>query len=155
MSNDPLVYEFVCKLEKFFAWIKPAIVCLELGRRDDHGGPLFNGDIEEIDSKMIVKCPWHAYHIVVETGEGIYKGVNMTMTSSGKLQPSSPKLKSKGVKQRTHLVELRNGGQDIYIADSSAIPGASIIESDMYAFRTINIPETAKKGEVQIHSRFE
>ncbi|CAH0478383.1 unnamed protein product [Peronospora belbahrii] len=172
MSNDPLVYEFVCKLSELPPGSKKCIE-LSITHRNvmilnlqgkvfcmdqacyHHGGPLFNGDIEEIDSKMIVKCPWHAYHIVVETGEGIYKGVNMTMTSSGKLQPSSPKLKSKGVKQRTHLVELRNGGQDIYIADSSAIPGASIIESDMYAFRTINIPETAKKGEVQIHSRFE
>lgn len=30
-----------------------------------------------------------------------------------------------------------------------------MIESDVYAFRTANIPEAAKKGEVQIHSRFE
>ncbi|GMF09305.1 unnamed protein product [Phytophthora lilii] len=88
-----------------------------------HGGPLVKGDIEELGGKTTIKCPWHAYHIAVETGEGLYKGVDMTMTSSGKLQPSSPRLKSKGVKQRTHFVELRNDGQDIYVADSSAIPG--------------------------------
>ncbi|RLN61952.1 hypothetical protein BBJ29_003409 [Phytophthora kernoviae] len=120
-----------------------------------HGGPLVNGDIEEMGGKTTIKCPWHAYHIALETGEGLYKGVDMAMSSSGKLMPSSPRLKSKGVKQRTHFVELRNDGQDIYVADSSAIPGAQMIESDVYAFRTANIPEAAKKGEVRIHSRFE
>ncbi|GMG17995.1 unnamed protein product [Phytophthora fragariaefolia] len=94
----------------------------------NHGGPLVNGDIEEMGGKSTIKCPWHAYHIAVETGEGLYKGVDMAMAPSGKLQPSSPRLKSKGVKQRTHFVELRNDGQDIYVADSSAIPGKLTLE---------------------------
>jgi nitrite reductase/ring-hydroxylating ferredoxin subunit len=92
----------------------------------DHGGPLVNGDIEEMGGKATIKCPWHAYHIAVETGEGLYKGVDMAMSPSGKLQPSSPRLKSKGVKQRTHFVELRNNGQDVYVADSSVIPGTVV-----------------------------
>uniref|UniRef100_M4BUB5 Uncharacterized protein n=1 Tax=Hyaloperonospora arabidopsidis (strain Emoy2) TaxID=559515 RepID=M4BUB5_HYAAE len=81
--------------------------------------------------------------------------MDMAMTSDGKLQPSSPTLKSKGVKQRTHFVQLRNNGQDVYVADSYAIPGASAIQSDVYAFPTAKLPVAAKKGEVRIHSRFE
>ncbi|RMX67503.1 hypothetical protein DD238_001274 [Peronospora effusa] len=182
MSSDLLTYEFVCKLSEvplgskkcvelptshrsvMLLNLRGKVFCMDQacyrellnrGWGDNHGGPLVNGDIEEMGTKTTVKCPWHAYHIVVETGEGLYKGVDMTMTSSGKLRPSSPRLKSKGVKQRTHFVELRNDGQDVYVADSSAIPGAPIIESDVYAFHTSNIPEAAKKGEVRIHSRFE
>ncbi|CAI5724272.1 unnamed protein product [Peronospora destructor] len=172
MSSDPLTYDFVCKLSQLPPGSKKCIelptshrsvmllnlrgkvFCMDQGCYH-HGGPLVNGDIEDMGSKTTVKCPWHAYHIVVETGEGLYKGVDMTMTPSGKLRPSSPRLKSKGVKQRTHFVELRNDGQDVYVADSSAIPGAPTIESDVYAFHTTNIPEAAKKGEVRIHSRFE
>ncbi|KAG6614127.1 Rieske domain-containing protein [Phytophthora cinnamomi] len=172
MMADLLTFEFVCKLSELPSGSKK---CVELPTSHrsvmllnirgqvfcmdqacyHHGGPLVNGDIEEMGGKTTIKCPWHAYHIAVETGEGLYKGVDMAMTPSGRLQPSSPRLKSKGVKQRTHFVELRNDGQDIYVADSSAIPGASMIESDVYAFRTANIPEAAKNGEVRIHSRFE
>ncbi|RLN31616.1 hypothetical protein BBJ28_00005554 [Nothophytophthora sp. Chile5] len=206
--QELLAYEFVCKLSDLSPGAKK---CVQLPSSErsvmllnirgqvycmdqacyHHGGPLMNGDIEEMGGKVTVKCPWHAYHIAVETGEGLYKGVDMFMSPAGKLQPSSPRLKSKGVKQRTHFVEVRNDGQDIYVADSSAIDGRSfttqdtaqdgdphipsllqnlklelslvsciligstMIESDIYAFRTANIPEPAKKGEVRIHSRFE
>lgn len=71
--------------------------------------------------KVTVKCPWHAYHIALETGEGLYKGVDMAMDASGKLQRSAPRVKSKGVKQRTHFVQVRDG--DVYVADSSVLPG--------------------------------
>ncbi|OWZ16787.1 hypothetical protein PHMEG_0009366 [Phytophthora megakarya] len=171
MSSDLLTYEFVCKLSEVPSGAKKCIE-LQTSHRSvmllntngqvfcmdqacyHHGGPLVNGDIEELGGKVTIKCPWHAYHIAVETGEGLYKGVDMAMVN-GKLKPSSPRLKSKGVKQRTHFVELRNEGQDIYVADSSVIP--AMIESDVYAFRTATIPEAAKKGErgVRIHSRFE
>lgn len=90
--------------------------------------------------KTTIKCPWHAYHITVETGEGLYKSVDMAMTSSGTLQPLSPRLKSKGVKQRTHFVELRNHGQDVYVADSSAIPGKQFCQRT--AALTLLIPLT-------------
>ncbi|KAF1777902.1 Rieske [2Fe-2S] iron-sulfur domain [Phytophthora cactorum] len=154
MSSDLLTYEFVCKQSELppgskkcvelptshrsvmLVNIRGQVFCMDQACYH-HGGPLVNGDIEELGDK------------------GLYKGVDMTMSPSGKLQPSSPRLKSKGVKQRTHFVQLRNDGQDIYVADSSVIPGASMLGSDLYAFRTANIPEAAKKGEVRIHSRFE
>lgn len=120
----------------------------------DHGGPLVNGDIEEMGGKVTVKCPWHAYHIAVETGEGLYMGVDMALDpKSGRSQPSPPKVKSKGVKQRTHFVQVRNG-DDVFVADSSLIPGSAVVMSDIYAFRPVTIPQKLK-GEVKIHSRFE
>lgn len=79
----------------------------------------------------------------------------MTRTAAGHLQPSSPRLRSKGLKQRTHFVELRNEGLDIYVADSAEIAGASTLASDVYAFRPLTIPTAAKKGEIRMHSRFE
>lgn len=88
----------------------------------DHGGPLVNGDIEELGGKVTIKCPWHAYHIAVATGEGLYKGMEMVMGPSGKFEPVPGAVKSKGVKQRTHFVEIRNGNE-IFVADSSKIPG--------------------------------
>lgn len=73
--------------------------------------------------KVTVKCPWHAFHIAVATGEGLYMGMDMALDAHGRSQPSTPKVKSKGVKQRTHFVEVRDD-EDVYVADSSLIPGA-------------------------------
>ena len=81
------------------------------------------GDIEEIGNKTVVKCPWHAYRIELKTGEGLYMGVDIVRNKDGKSTPTAPILKSKGVKQRTHLVEIRNGN-DIYVADSSKLLGS-------------------------------
>lgn len=74
--------------------------------------------------KVTIKCPWHAYHIAVETGEGLYMGMDMALDARGRSQPSPPKVKSKGVKQRTHFVEVRDD-EDVFVADSSLIPGTS------------------------------
>ncbi|GLD93701.1 hypothetical protein PINS_up002306 [Pythium insidiosum] len=121
-----------------------------------HGGPLAIGDLEELGGKVTIKCPWHAFHIAVETGEGLYMGVDMAFGPDGRLAPSAPRVKSKGVKQRTHFVELRNGGEDVYVADSSRIPGAAPVASDVYAFRPPPIPSSPHGvGGRRLHSRFE
>uniref|UniRef100_K3WGZ5 Rieske domain-containing protein n=1 Tax=Globisporangium ultimum (strain ATCC 200006 / CBS 805.95 / DAOM BR144) TaxID=431595 RepID=K3WGZ5_GLOUD len=169
--HELLSYEFVCKADEIpegsrhcvllpsskrsvmLLHIKGQIYCMDQACYH-HGGPLVNGDIEEMGGKVTVKCPWHAYHIAVETGEGLYMGMDMALDSKGRSQPSPPKVKSKGVKQRTHFVEIRNG-EDVYVADSSLIPGSAIIMSDLYAFKPMKIPEKLQKGEVKIHSRFE
>lgn len=80
---------------------------------------MINGDIEEMGGKVTVKCPWHAYQIALETGEGLYMGVDMVRNGAGKIEATPPRVKSKGLKQRTHFVELRQG--DIYVADSSTL----------------------------------
>lgn len=79
-----------------------------------HGGPLVDGDIEDLvppsssmptadarskrDPVSCVKCPWHKYLIALETGECFYVGLAIaTKTES---------LKSKGIKQRVHPTRI-------------------------------------------------
>ena len=69
-----------------------------------HGGPLLNGDIEDVGGRPCVRCPWHSYKITLDSGEGLYFGVEL---ESGR--DPKPVLKSKGVKQRVHEVFVRNG----------------------------------------------
>ncbi|XP_074993389.1 Rieske domain-containing protein isoform X1 [Calonectris borealis] len=72
------------------------------------GGPLCLGEIEDINGQACIICPWHKYKITLETGEGLYEGINP-------LEPSpTPQWQSKGVKQRIHKVTIDNG--NVYIA---------------------------------------
>lgn len=57
------------------------------------GGPLDQGDIEDLQGSLVVTCPWHRYKITLQTGEGVY-------------QAAPGQWKSKGVRQRTHRVSL-------------------------------------------------
>uniref|UniRef100_A0A8C4U094 Rieske domain-containing protein n=1 Tax=Falco tinnunculus TaxID=100819 RepID=A0A8C4U094_FALTI len=67
------------------------------------GGPLCLGEIEDINGQACIVCPWHKYKITLETGEGLYEGINP-------LDPSpTPQWQSKGVKQRIHKVTIDNG----------------------------------------------
>lgn len=68
-----------------------------------HGGPLHNGDIEELGGHPCIVCPWHGYRIALDTGEGLYQGLEFG--------PGSPKevTRSKGPKQRIHKLEIREG----------------------------------------------
>jgi nitrite reductase/ring-hydroxylating ferredoxin subunit len=85
----------------------------------DHGGPLLNGDIEEMGGKVTIKCPWHEYQIALESGEGLYMGVDMVRNSAGRIEATPPRVKSKGLKQRTHFVRVRDG--DVFVADTSKL----------------------------------
>ncbi|NXX84731.1 RFESD protein, partial [Urocolius indicus] len=59
--------------------------------------------ISDIDGQACIVCPWHKYVITLETGEGLYEGINP-------LEPSpTPKWQSKGVKQRLHKITIVNG----------------------------------------------
>ncbi|XP_075037229.1 Rieske domain-containing protein isoform X1 [Mixophyes fleayi] len=94
------------------------------------GGPLHLGEIEDIDGKACVVCPWHKYKINLENGEGLYQGVD----------PQDPKRTkkwfSKGVKQRTHKVTVRKGGVYVTLSDSS-----TSCDSDFYATEKFNDEE--------------
>ncbi|OQS04058.1 hypothetical protein THRCLA_03666 [Thraustotheca clavata] len=112
-----------------------------------HGGPLLTGDIEEIGGKVAIKCPWHNYKIALENGEGLYMGLDI-----GNM--NKPLLKSKGIKQRTHLVDIRDDGW-IYVADST-VEGGDEIASDSYAFKKQVIPTNVDEtGLVKIHSKMD
>lgn len=59
----------------------------------DTGGPLEQGDIEDIGGSTYVICPWHRYVISVEDGNSIYYDMQKN-------------VKSKGIRQRTHRVKV-------------------------------------------------
>lgn len=108
-----------------------------------HGGPLSDGDIEELPGgRCVVLCPWHQYKIDVKSGDCLYVGIDPATGTTT--------WKSKGVKQRPHTVQVREDGT-VWVRDSSATPriaaagitstaaAAAIprIESDTYAFMTV------------------
>jgi nitrite reductase/ring-hydroxylating ferredoxin subunit len=80
-----------------------------------HGGKLLTGDIEDLGDKTCVVCPLHHYKICLQTGEGLYLDLNSN-------------VKSKGVKQRVHDVEVRTDGVYVRIQIDDRN-----IESDHYA----------------------
>mmetsp|Transcript_43644 Transcript_43644/g.87506 ORF Transcript_43644/g.87506 Transcript_43644/m.87506 type:complete len:203 (-) Transcript_43644:85-693(-) len=89
------------------------------------GGPLTVGDIEEVDGKQCLVCPWHHYKVTVEGGEKLYEHAQFDPETK-KLKPAG--WKSVGQRQRTHQVEARAGG--IYVKLDTSDPP---IESDRYA----------------------
>ncbi|KAM6991109.1 Rieske domain-containing protein [Passerculus sandwichensis] len=86
------------------------------------GGPLCFGEIEDIDGQACIVCPWHKFKIALETGEGLYKGINPQEPSP------TPKWQSKGVKQRIYKVTIDSG--NVYVSP----PDFSVsFDSDYYA----------------------
>uniref|UniRef100_A0A8C3KYQ7 Rieske domain-containing protein n=1 Tax=Chrysolophus pictus TaxID=9089 RepID=A0A8C3KYQ7_CHRPC len=98
------------------------------------GGPLRLGEIEDIDGQACIICPWHKYTITLETGEGLYQGINP-------LEPSpTPRWQSKGVKQRIHKVTVKN--KNVYVSP----PDMSVsFDSDYFAEKYKNGGDLAMK----------
>mmetsp|Transcript_26754 Transcript_26754/g.56892 ORF Transcript_26754/g.56892 Transcript_26754/m.56892 type:complete len:200 (+) Transcript_26754:28-627(+) len=88
------------------------------------GGPLTVGDIEEVDGRACVRCPWHNYIVTVETGEKLYQA--LVKTDDGKLVPGG--WESVGVRQRCHRA-YEEGGEVFVALDASE----GKLESDKYA----------------------
>ncbi|NXY11737.1 RFESD protein, partial [Pteruthius melanotis] len=88
--------------------------------------------ISDIDGQACIVCPWHKFKITLETGEGLYEGINP-------LEPSpTPKWQSKGVKQRIHKITIDNG--NVYVSP----PDLSVsFDSDYYADKYKNGGELA------------
>ena len=72
------------------------------------GGPLTIGDIEDVNGRECVRCPWHHYPVVLEDGSKLYQAMEF---KGGKLQPAGWKATEK--RQRVHDVEEREDG--IYV----------------------------------------
>ncbi|KAG9487996.1 hypothetical protein GDO78_007675 [Eleutherodactylus coqui] len=91
------------------------------------GGPLHLGEIEDINGQACIICPWHKYKIVLETGEGLYQGVN----------PQDPRRTktwfSKGKKQRTHKVTVKDGSIYVTLSDVNVE-----LDSDFFAKEKFN-----------------
>lgn len=90
-----------------------------------HGGPLLLGDIEEMGGHPCIVCPWHSYKIALDTGEGLYLGVELD-PDGGKPRHA---VRSKGCKQRVHRVEVDEAA-DVYVVVDLSGP---TLESDTYA----------------------
>ncbi|NWX54748.1 RFESD protein, partial [Promerops cafer] len=88
--------------------------------------------ISDIGGQACIVCPWHKFKITLETGEGLYEGINP-------LEPSpTPKWQSKGVKQRIHKVTIDNG--NVYVTP----PDLSVsFDSDYFADKYKNGGELA------------
>ena len=94
------------------------------------GGPLEHGDIEEIDNRICIKCPWHRYIIDISSGEGLYKEYNPITRMASK------HFKSKGKRQRIHKINIING--KLYIILNR---NPKMLESDQYARPMNNLNE--------------
>lgn len=89
------------------------------------GGPLTLGDIEDIEGKPCLICPWHDYKIDAFTGEKYFQAVSW---QDGKMVPAG--WKSNGPRHRVHEAEEREDGL-LYVrlsTDPAELP------SDEYAF---------------------
>ena len=89
------------------------------------GGPLTVGDIEEVDGRACVSCPWHAYKVTLDSGEKLYRSCEKD--ADGKLVPAG--WKSVGPRQRVHLVK-EVPGEGIFVQLSL---GGAPVDSDSYA----------------------
>lgn len=81
------------------------------------GGPLAEGTVRGVAGRTCIQCPWHSYLIDVFTGEGLYMDLDR-------------KYRSKGVRQRTHEVEVR---ADLHVYVRLSAEPADV-PSDEYAF---------------------
>lgn len=90
------------------------------------GGPLALGDIEELEGKPCLVCPWHFYHISLRDGEKWYQAAQPG--EDGKLRAGQ--WKSVGQRQRVHKVEERSDG--VYVQLN--LEGA--LASDEYACKS-------------------
>ncbi|XP_074640497.1 Rieske domain-containing protein-like isoform X3 [Tubulanus polymorphus] len=95
-------------------WIASVIV--------DTGGPLVDGDIEDINGTTCIVCPWHKYKISLKEGEGFYQAIDP------KNLKAPPKWKSKGRKQRVHRCEIESG--NLYVTLNK---NCENLESDFYS----------------------
>lgn len=80
------------------------------------GGPLMQGNIQQIGDRTCISCPWHSYLIDVVTGEGLYLDM-------------SRRYCSKGVRQRVHDIKLEENDH-VYVRLSTN----GEIGSDEYAY---------------------
>ncbi|XP_045158969.2 Rieske domain-containing protein-like [Mercenaria mercenaria] len=85
------------------------------------GGPLYNGDIEDLGGRTCMVCPWHKYKVCLNTGQNYYQSVDPHNLDK------PPKWTAGEVRQRTHTVTVRDG--NIYVTLSSC---DGTLDSDHY-----------------------
>lgn len=68
------------------------------------GGPLALGDLEDVDGRTCLSCPWHHYKVTLDTGEKLYKALEKV---GDQLVPGD--WRSVGKRQRIHPVKEEDG----------------------------------------------
>eukprot|EP00963_Diacronema_lutheri_P009401 scaffold840_cov344-Pavlova_lutheri.AAC.118 len=68
------------------------------------GGPLALGDLEDVDGRTCLSCPWHHYKVTLDTGEKLYKALEKI---GDQLVPGD--WRSVGKRQRIHPVKEEDG----------------------------------------------
>jgi nitrite reductase/ring-hydroxylating ferredoxin subunit len=87
------------------------------------GGPLLHADIEDSpEYGTCLVCPWHRYPISLKTGDSLYR--NMQGVSC-----------SKGVKQRVHHIERRDGKIYVRLRAGEVDAAPAKVDSDAYAYK--------------------
>ncbi|WAR23785.1 RFESD-like protein [Mya arenaria] len=85
------------------------------------GGPLYNGDIEELGGRACMVCPWHKYKVCIDTGQNFYQSVD----------PKNPKTSVKWTagqrRHRTHAVIVRDGKIYVTLTEKDGT-----LDSDQY-----------------------
>lgn len=76
------------------------------------GGPLEQGDIEDVGGYWCIVCPYHKQRITLDTGEGLHYSINP------KDFKKPPKLCSKGTVQRIHQVQVVEDKVFVTLSDS-------------------------------------
>uniref|UniRef100_A0A4W3JP65 Soluble Rieske-type ferredoxin domain-containing protein n=1 Tax=Callorhinchus milii TaxID=7868 RepID=A0A4W3JP65_CALMI len=72
-----------------------------------------SGNFYDINGEPCIVCPWHKYKITLSEGKGLYQSVDPK-------NPIAPTpWVSKGVKQRTHTVTIKNGHVYLTLLDMS------------------------------------
>lgn len=110
-----------------------------------HGGALLRGDIEDMGGHPCIVCPWHSYRITMDTGEGLYVGIEIDPAALGKPRQA---VKSKGKKQRVYPVTVDADGA-VYIEYDTSGPR---VESDTYANMAIANQEEATEVPISSNS---
>lgn len=84
--------------------------------------------MKRVDGRVCLECPWHRYLVDIESGEGLYMDLDR-------------KYCSKGVRQRVHQVEVREGAVWVRLnvmageGEGDETEGKEV-ESDRYAHWT-------------------
>ena len=107
------------------------------------GGPLDMGHVEDIEGlvssspgddrgqiggrRPCVVCPWHHYKITLDTGEGVYMGIDPFT------KPPKREIKSKGCKQRVHRVVIDEASGDVMVEIECPKDSDDEVDSDYYS----------------------
>jgi len=90
------------------------------------GGPLIEGDIEDVGGHSCIVCPWHRYKIDLNNGDGLIT--------------SPDGISSKGARQRTHHVKVDNGNILVKLMEGGELASDHYAMMGLYKFPTSKTP---------------